>query len=224
MSKDEDFFVREAVAESPNCSKEMLEVLKDDEWQGVCDAALKKLVELDPNLMQELIESGNEKYLNFLVEYSETTEEDLLKIAKDCNHEILEKIFCNENLKEKSIESLYKKHKNDENLHHLAKGITRNKNTPVKIIKEIYEFFKDPEDGIVFVKIMLNISCSEKTPKDILAELSDCEDSEVRENIAMNLSTPLEINVKLTADSSSFVINEALKTLYEKEPNPKMNF
>ena len=81
------------------------------------------------------------KYLTFLVEYSETTEEDLLKIAKDCNHEILEKIFKNENLKEKSIESLYKKHKNDENLHHLAKGITRNKNTPVKIIKEILRIF-----------------------------------------------------------------------------------
>jgi len=221
LSKDEDFDVREAVAESPNCSKEMLEVLKDDEWQQVCDAALKKLVELDPNLIQELIESGNEKYLTFLAEDSETTEENLLKIAKDCNHEILEKIFKNENLKEKSIESLYKKHKNDENLHLLAKGITWNKNTPVKIIKEIYELFKDPEDGIVFVKIMLNISCSEKTPKDILAELSDCEDSEVRENIAMNLSTPLEINVKLTADSSSFVINEALKTLYEKRNEPK---
>ena len=34
-----------------------------------------------------------------------------------------------------------------------------------------------------------------------------------KENVAMNLSTPLEINVKLTADSSSFVINEALRTL-----------
>ena len=43
----------------------MLEVLKDDEWQQVCDAALKKLVELDPNLMQELIESGNENILIF---------------------------------------------------------------------------------------------------------------------------------------------------------------
>lgn len=42
-----------------------------------------------------------------------------------------------------------------------------------------------------------------------------------KENVAMNLSTPLEINVKLTADSSSFVINEALRTLYEKRTEPK---
>ena len=57
--------------------------------------------------------------------------------------------------------------------------------------------------------------------KDILAELSDCKDSEVRENIAMNLSTPLEINVKLVSDSLSYVISEALLTLYEKRTEPK---
>ena len=125
--------------------------------QQVCDAALKKLVELDPNLIQELIESGNEKYLTFLAEDSETTEENLLKIAKDCNHEILEKIFKNENLKEKSIESLYKKHKNDENLHLLAKGITWNKNTPVKIIKEIIvqEIKKPAKNLILNLKFFL---------------------------------------------------------------------
>ena len=37
----------------------------------------------------------------------------------------------------------------------------------------------------------------------------------------MNLSTPLETNVKLAADSSSFVIGEALKTLYERRTKPK---
>lgn len=221
LSKDEEFDVREGVAESPNCSKELLEVLKDDEWQQVCNAALEKLIELDPNLIQELIESGNEKYLNFLAGYSQITEENLLKIAKDCNHKILEKIFYNKNLKEKSIESLYKKHKNDENFHHLASEITRNTNTPVKIIKDIYESFKDPEDGIPFDRIMTNIAYLEKTPKDILAELSDHEEGGVRENVAMNLSTPLEINVKLVSDSLSYVISEALLTLYEKRTEPK---
>ena len=80
-----------------------------------------------------------------------------------------------------------------------------------------------PDGSIILVEIARGTltQVHNNGSKDILAELSDCEDSEVRENIAMNLSTPLEINVKLTADSSSFVINEALKTLYEKRTEPK---
>ena len=80
-----------------------------------------------------------------------------------------------------------------------------------------------PDGSIILVEIARGTltQVHNNGSKDILAELSDCEDSEVRENIAMNLSTPLEINVKLTADSSSFVINEALKTLHEKRNEPK---
>ena len=43
----------------------------------------------------------------------------------------------------------------------------------------------------------------------------------IKEIQASNLSTPLETNVKLASDSSSFVINEALRALYEKRTEPK---
>ena len=221
LSKDDFQTVRSTVAENPNCPKELLEVLKDDEDTWVYKAALEKLVELDPNLTQELLKSGNEKYLSFLAGYSETTEENLLKIAKDCNHETLTSILLNDNLKEKKLESLFKKHKNDENFEDFAIGFINSDNTNSKIIKEVYEMLKGSQDDIMPNNIISNIASNEKTSKEILVELSESVHSEIRENVAMNLSTPLEINVKLTADSSSFVINEALRTLYEKRTEPK---
>jgi len=221
LKDDEDSFVRRTVAKNSNCSKEILEILKDDDEIWVNEAALEKLVKLDPKRIDALLETGNKNYLNFIANFSETPEKILLKIAENCDSKILRDILSKDILKEKSIESLFKKHKGDEDFERFAVGFIGNNNTPVEIFKEIYSMLKDTQDESMPNNAISNMARNKKTPTDILIELSDSVHGEIRENVAMNIATPLEINVKLASDPLSYVINEALTTLYEKRTEPK---
>ena len=54
------------MAKNSNCSKEILEILKDDDEIWVNEAALEKLVKLDPKLIDALLETGNKKINRYL--------------------------------------------------------------------------------------------------------------------------------------------------------------
>ena len=200
LSKDKNDKVRRIVAEHPKTSIEVLNELSKDSvlvsgYRNRNHYIIKEAVAKNPNTTTEILEKLSEEKCAYIietvVEHPNTSKDVLSKLSK------VDKEYFENGIEYQSSIITY-----------IKGSIARHANTPVDVL---VDFSKDVGEYHVRSISIENPNMS----SEVLTELSKDDDSDIRESVANNTSTPIEIIETLTTDEDKAVKKQAKKTLKE---------
>jgi hypothetical protein len=200
LSKDKNVKIRRIVAEHPKTPIEVLNELSKDsvlvnDYRNRNHYIVKEAVAKNPNTTTEILEKLSEEKCAYIiknvVEHPNTSKDALSKLSK------VDKEYFENGIEFQS------------NIITFIKGsIAKHANTPVDVL---VDFSKDKGDYHVRCKSIENPNM----PSEVLTELSKDDSDGIRESVAGNTSTPIEIIETLTTDEDKDVKKQAKKTLKE---------
>lgn len=184
--------VRKAVATNPNSPSDILEQLAKDSEESVRIAVAKNPA-LSKQVYELLTQEQNIKIKAAIAENPKTPEGVLIEMVKP----LLERLMLNP----KQVET------HDE---YLLKSVVNNENFPIDVLLEWHKYFSASEKSEILTKAIAN---HPKISLLVATELSQHSSIAVRQVLAKNPKTPLEILVSLTNDKESSIYREAIGTL-----------
>lgn len=200
LSKDKHVKVRIKVAENPKTPIEVLNELSKDsvlvnDYKNRSHYVVKEAVAKNPITTTEILEKLSEDKCAYIIEnvvkHPNTSKDALSKLSK-----VDKEYFENGIVWDASI------------ITYIKGSIARHLNTPADVL---VEFSKDKGEYHVRSISIENPNI----PPEVLVELSKDDSDSIRESVARNINTPIEIIETLTTDKDRTVKREAKKTLKE---------